>query len=79
MPQPSSPSAASPPAQQEFDLYLNLAKPTLGLYTPKGAGLPDLAHPREWRFSGHIWQSELAPALLKELQENGHAFQELGG
>ncbi|CAB3839538.1 hypothetical protein LMG26858_01121 [Achromobacter anxifer] len=33
------------PDQQEFDFYINLGKPTLGLYVRKGAGLPDLAHP----------------------------------
>jgi hypothetical protein len=64
--------------QQEFDLYINLAKPTLGLYVRKGMGLPDLANTKEWQFSGHVWQSELDPATLKSLEENGHAFQELG-
>ncbi|WP_422403079.1 hypothetical protein [Pseudomonas sp. GZD-209] len=65
-------------SQQEFDFYINLAKPTLGLYVGKGKGLPDLANTAEWRFSGHVWQSELTPELLQELHANGHAFQELG-
>lgn len=64
--------------QQEFDLYINRAKPTLGLYVRKGAGLGDLAAPDEWQFSGHVWQSELSPAIVQELETNGHAFQELG-
>jgi hypothetical protein len=64
--------------QQEFDFYINLAKPTLGLYVRKGAGLPDLADAKQWQFSGHVWQTELAPAILLGLEANGHAFQELG-
>ena len=66
--------------QQEFDFYINLAKPTLGLYVRKGAGLSDLAaaDAKQWQFSGHVWQTELAPAILQELEANGHAFQELG-
>lgn len=63
---------------QEFDFYLNLKKPTLGLYVRKGAGLPDLATPQEWQFDGHVWESELTPVILAELNKNGHAFQELG-
>jgi hypothetical protein len=64
--------------QAEFDFYINLKKPTLGLYVKKGAGLPDLADTQDWQFSGHVWQSELAPDTLKGLDANGHAFQELG-
>lgn len=64
--------------QQEFDFYLNLAKPTLGLYVRKGMGLPDLVDTKHWQFSGHVWQSELDPETLKNLEANGHAFQELG-
>jgi hypothetical protein len=66
------------PQQQEFDFYINLTKPTLGLYVRKGMGLPDLANTKDWQFSGHIWQSELDAATLKNLEANGHAFQELG-
>lgn len=65
--------------QQEFDFYLNLAKPTLGLYVRKGMGLPDLVDTKQWQFSGHVWQSELDASTLKNLEANGHAFQELGG
>jgi hypothetical protein len=66
--------------QAEFDFYINLDKPTLGLYVRKGAGLPDLSadEAKQWRFEGHVWQSELSADLLKELEANGHAFQELG-
>ncbi|WP_144141398.1 hypothetical protein [Paraburkholderia sp. BCC1884] len=64
---------------QEFDFYLNLKKPTLGLYVRNGAGLPDLADKADWQFDGHVWQSELNAELLKGLEANGHVFQELGG
>lgn len=64
---------------QEFDFYINPMKPTLGLYVPKGAGLPDLKDADQWQLEGHVWQNELPPALLKEVQANGHAFQELSG
>ena len=62
----------------EFDLYINPDKPTLGLYVKKGAGLPDLADPGQWQLEGHVWSSELPPAVLQGLEANGHAFQELG-
>jgi hypothetical protein len=64
---------------QEFDFYMNLKRPTLGLYVRKGAGLPDLADPDQWEFEGNVWQDELPPDVLKGLEANGHAFQELGG
>jgi hypothetical protein len=63
---------------QEFDFYINLKKPTLGLYVRNRAGLTDLANPQEWQFEGHVWESELTPTILAELNKNGHAFQELG-
>lgn len=44
--------------QQEFDFYINLKKPTLGLYVRTGAGLPDLVDTSDWQFDGHVWQSE---------------------
>ncbi|MEK6292283.1 MAG: hypothetical protein V4793_13020, partial [Paraburkholderia tropica] len=69
--QPQQPATTSTPQQQEFDFYINLLKPTLGLYVRKGMGLPDLANPKEWQFSGHIWQSELDAETLKSLEANG--------
>ena len=56
----------------------NLKKPTLGLYVRKGAGLPDLVDKSDWQFEGPVRQSDLTPELLKGLEANGHAFQELG-
>lgn len=64
---------------QEFDFYINLQKPTLGLYVRKGAGLPDLADAKAWQLDGTVAESEVPPGLLKGLEANGHAFQELGG
>ncbi len=63
---------------QEFDFYINLSRPTLGLYVRKGAGLPDLANPNQWQLEGHVWQNEIPPDKLKELEANGHLFLELG-
>lgn len=64
---------------QEFDFYINPARPTLGLYVPKGAGLPDLAlnDAKQWQLEGHVWANELQPETLMGLELNGHAFQEL--
>ncbi|SOY62881.1 hypothetical protein [Cupriavidus taiwanensis] len=64
---------------QEFDFYLNLKKPTLGLYVRKGAGLPDLADTAQWRLEGTVAETDVPPDVLKGLSANGHAFQELGG
>jgi hypothetical protein len=63
---------------QEFDFYINPQRPTLGLYVRKGAGLPDLVDAKQWQLEGHVWENELPPPLLKGLEANGHAFQELG-
>jgi hypothetical protein len=64
---------------QEFDFYINLKKPSLGLYVRKGAGLPDLADASDWQLDGAVSDADLTPALLKELETNRHAFQELEG
>jgi hypothetical protein len=61
----------------EFDFYINLAKPSLGLYVRKGAGLPDLADASAWQLDGTMTKADITPALLKELEANGHAFEEL--
>lgn len=66
-------------SMQQFDLYIRPAKPTLGLYVRKGAGLSDLEDADQWQLAGQVWENELPPGLLRELEANGHAFQELGG
>ncbi|MFZ0590325.1 MAG: hypothetical protein WAM39_07580 [Bryobacteraceae bacterium] len=62
---------------QEYDLYINPQKPTVGLYAPTGAGLPDLADPKEWLFDGTATQVELPPDLVKRIETNGHAFRNM--
>ncbi len=63
---------------QEFDLYLNPKRPTLGLYVKAGAELPGLADGAEWQHEGTVDASELPPEVLTGVDANGHAFQELG-
>ena len=62
---------------QQFDLYINPQKPSVGLYVRKGAGLPDLADPKEWIFDGTAAQVELPPDIVKKIQTNGHAFRDM--
>jgi hypothetical protein len=64
---------------QEFDFHINPPRPTLGLYVPKDAGLPDLAltDARQWRLESHVWANELQPETLMGIELNGHTFQEL--
>ena len=62
---------------QEYDLYINLQKPSVGLYVRKGAGLPDLANPKEWSFDGTAAQGELPAELVKKIEANGHAFRDM--
>jgi len=62
---------------REYDLYLNPQKPPVGLYVHKGAGLPDLADPKEWVFDGAAAQAELPPDLVKRIEANGHAFRDM--
>jgi hypothetical protein len=63
---------------EEFDFYINVSKPTLGIYVRKGAGLPDLVDASEWKLDGTVGQSEVPPEILKQIEADGHAFQELG-
>lgn len=62
---------------QEFDLYINPRKPTLGLYVPTGAGLPDLADPKQWVFDSTLAEDELSADLVQSIKADGHAFREL--
>jgi hypothetical protein len=62
---------------QEYDLYLNPQKPAVGLYVHKGAGLPDLADPKEWVFDGTAAQAELPADLVKRIETSGHAFRDM--
>ena len=62
---------------QEYDLYINPQKPSVGLYVRKGAGLPDLANPTEWTFDGTAAQGELPAERVKKIEANGHAFRDM--
>lgn len=62
---------------QEYDLYINPQKPTLGLYVRTGAGLPDLADSGQWIFESTLAASELSHDLILRINTNGHAFEEL--
>ena len=63
---------------QEYDLYVNPQKPTVGLYVRAGTSLSDLADPEQWVFDGTFAPSDLPADLVKSLEANGHAFRELG-
>lgn len=62
-----------------FDFYTNTQKPTLGLYVRKGEGLPDLASKdaSQWTLAGTLSENQVPASISKEIDENGHAFQEL--
>ena len=62
---------------QEYDLYINPQKPTLGLYVNAGAGLPDLADARQWIFDSTLAGNEFSSELVQRINADGHAFQEL--
>jgi hypothetical protein len=62
---------------QEFDLYLNPQKPSVGLYVHKGAGLPDLEDGKEWVFDGTTTQDALPSDLVKRIEASGHAFRDM--
>jgi len=64
-------------SMQEYDLYINPQKPTVGLYVRKGAGLSDLADPEAWVFDGTAAQGELPPDLVRSIETNGHAFRDM--
>ena len=65
------------PSIQEFDLYINPHKPTLGLYVRAGAGLPDLADSKQWIFDSTLAEDELSADLVQSIKADGHAFQKL--
>jgi hypothetical protein len=62
---------------QEFDLYINPRKASVGLYVRKGTGLPDLADSKDWVFDGTSARADLPPELVKQIETNGHAFRDM--
>ncbi len=61
----------------EYDLYVNVKKPDLGIYVRTGTGLPDFARPDEWVFDGTSPRDALPPKVADAVEANGHAFREL--
>ncbi len=59
----------------EYDLYINGKKPSVGLYVPKGSNLPDLADKEDWIFGGTAARDLLPSGVIKDVQANGHAFR----
>jgi hypothetical protein len=62
---------------QEYDLYINPQKPSVGLYVRKGAGLPDLADRSEWLYDGSANDVDLPPDLVRSIETTGHAFRNM--
>lgn len=62
---------------QEYDLYINVKKPAVGLYVRKGAGLPDLGDKADWAFDGTAAQNLVPPDVVKGVAANGHAFRDM--
>ena len=64
-------------SMQEYDLYINPKKPSIGLYVRKGAGLPDLADASEWLYDGSANDVDLPSELVRNIESTGHAFRDL--
>lgn len=64
-------------AMEEYDLYLNVKKPAIGLYVRKGAGIPDLADKKDWVFDGTSARDLLPPSVLEGVAASGHAFRDM--
>lgn len=62
---------------EEYDLYINVKKPAIGLYVRKGADLPDLADKKDWVFDGTAAQGLLPASVVASIAANGHAFRDM--
>lgn len=62
---------------ENYDLYLNPAKPSIGLYVRAGAGLPDIADGKDWIFDGTVEKDSLPSDVVKAVEANGHAFHDM--
>jgi hypothetical protein len=61
----------------EYDLYINAKKPTIGLYVRKGASLPNLADKGDWVFDGTAAQNLLPADVVEGVKADGHAFRDM--
>ena len=48
---------------ENYDLYLNPQKASIGLYVRSGAGLPDIADAKDWIFDGTVEKTRYLPRL----------------
>ena len=62
---------------ENYDLYLNPQKTSIGLYVRAGAGLPDIADAKEWIFDGTVEKDSLPSKVVKAIDANGHAFRDM--
>ena len=58
---------------REYDLYINVQKPSVGLYVHTGAGLPDFLDPKEWVFDGTSAENLLPRSIVEGVEANGPA------
>lgn len=63
---------------EEYDLYINVKNPALGLYVRAGASLPDCANQNEWAFDGTWAALELPASVVEGVATQGHAFRNMG-
>jgi hypothetical protein len=61
----------------EYDLYISRKTPSIGLYVPKGATLPDFAEKDNWIFDGTAAEDLLPSTVIKDVKTNGHAFRKM--
>jgi hypothetical protein len=62
---------------REYDLYINVKKPAVGVYVCAGEGLPDFVDPKEWVFDGTSAEDLLPPKIVEDVEANGHAFRNM--
>jgi len=62
---------------EEYDLYINVKKPAIGLYVRKDESLPDLADSDDWVFDGTAAQDLLPPSVVEGVAADGHAFRDM--
>ena len=61
----------------EYDLYINVKKPSIGLYVRKGTPLPDLEDKADWVFDGTAAEDLLPPSVIEGVAAFGHAFRDM--